>query len=423
MQSGFRPQPVTAGASETSVMEFFTPIEKSCANSQNIRSKGLLLHPHPASIALTAIALLALVTPRALPGFQAPLSFEPGPGPVSVAVGDYNSDGILDLAVANFAGPGSVSVLLGNGDGSFQPARTFATGSEPHSIVAGDFNGDGTVDLAVANFLSGTVSILSGKGDGTFQPATDIPTEPYPVALAAGDFNGDGGIDLAVVCLQRVSPSTGSVSVLLGNGDGSFQDPQSYAVGFVPAAVAVGDFNGDHHLDLAIANQGANTYQPGSVSVLLGKGDGTFQDAQSYAAGAFPTALAVGDLNKDGNADIALTDARSGTVLILLGDGDGTFQRAANYAVGAGPQSIAMGDFNSDGIPDLAVVNRYDGTLSILLGNGDGTFPAARNFPAGSGPFFVATGDFNGDSLLDVAVTNVGSPESTILLNDGNWAQ
>jgi hypothetical protein len=233
-----------------------------------------------------------------------------------------------------------------------------------------------------------------GRGDGTFQSAGDIPTDPYPVALAAGDFNGDGILDLAAVCLRQASPSTGSVNVLVGNGNGSFQDPQSYAVGFAPCAVAVADFNGDQNSDLVIANGGGyDLYQPGSVSVLLGNGDGTFQDAQGYEAYGFPTSLTVGDLNNDQIPDIILTDAQSGAVLILLGKGDGTFQLPVNYTVGAGPQSVAIGDFDGDGIPDLVVANRYDGTLSILLGKGDGTFPAAQNYPAGYAPFFVATGD------------------------------
>jgi hypothetical protein len=263
---------------------------------------------------------------------------------------------------------------------------------------------------------------LLGNGDGTFQAARDIPPAPYPVALAAGDFNGDGILDLAAVCQGKSYPSAGSVSVLLGNGDGSFQDAQSYAVGFLPCAVAVGDFNGDGRLDLAIANRGDTIYQPGSVSVLLGKGDGTFQDAQNYAVGAFATAVAVGDLNGDKIADIVLTNGLSGTVVVLLGNGDGTFQAEENYAVGHGPQSLVMGDFNGDGIPDLAVANRYDDTLSILLGNGDGTLAVAQSYAAGSGPFFVTMADFNGDGFLDLAVTNVGSPQSTILLNDGSWA-
>jgi hypothetical protein len=383
--------------------------------------EGRIRHQRPAGIALAAIMVFALSTPRALPGFQT-LSFDPGPGPFAIAVGDFNSDGILDLAVANLTIPGSISVLLGNGDGAFQPARKFSTGSEPQSIVAGDFNGDGILDLAVGNLFSGTVSILLGNGDGTFQQARDFPTAPYLVAMAAGDFNGDGILDLAVVCEGKTIPSAGSVSVVLGNGDGSFAAAQSYAVGFVPSAVAVGDFNGDSRLDLTIANRGDTIYQPGSVSVLLGKGDGTFQDAQDYAVGAFATAVAVGDLNGDKIADVVLIDLRSGTVMVLLGNGDGTFQAEESYAVGDGPQSLVMGDFNGDGIPDLGVANRHEDTLSILLGNGDGTFAAAQSYAAGSRPFFVATGDFNGDGFLDLAVTNVGSPESTILLNDGSWA-
>jgi hypothetical protein len=224
---------------------------------------------------------------RALPGFVAPLSFDTGRTPESVAVADFNGDAIADLAVAD-GGGNTVSMLLGNGDGTFQPARDFATGASPQSVAAGDFNGDGRPDLAVANNLDGgTVSVLLGNGDGTFQDASPFAAGLFPAAMAVGDFNRDGVPDLAVA--NSGNPGNFStVSVLLGNGDGTFQAPQDFAVGNVPVSVAVGEFNGDGIQDLAVANGGGN------VSVLLGNGDGTFQAARNFDAGAGPVSVAVG---------------------------------------------------------------------------------------------------------------------------------
>ena len=286
------------------------------------------------------------------------------------AMGDFNGDGRLDLAVVDYDN-GAVDVLLGKGDGTFQSEVAYPTGSAPYAVAVGDFNGDGKLDLAVANGCTncpfgGSVSILLGKGDGTFQTHVDYATGNNPGAIAVGDFNGDGKLDLSVV-----NTSDSTVGVLLGNGDGTFQTQVAYptaATACCQSVVGVGDFNGDGNLDLVVA---AGT----GVSVLLGKGDGTFQAHVDYSGGG----AAVGDFNRDGKLDL------TGGASVLLGHGDGTF--GTPISTGAAGGNTALGDFNGDGKLDMAVANNYDGsTISVLLGNGDGTFSAAVNYAAGSNP-------------------------------------
>jgi hypothetical protein len=338
-----------------------------------------------------------------------PSHFASGIEPCSVVVGDFNGDGKLDLAVAH-AGNNTISISLGNGDGTFLSAVDYALGNSPFSVAIGDFNGDGKLDLVTANENgSGSVSVLLGNGDGTFQPVVNYLAGTQPGSVAVGDFNADGKLDLATA-----NYGSDNLSILLGNGDGTFQPALNFAAGTQPGSVAVGDFNGDGKLDLAVTQSVAN------VIVLMGNGDGTFQAPVSYPAGRNPFSVAIGDFNGDGKLDLAVADFGGRAVNILMGNGDGTFQPLRANPAGTEPRSVAIGDFNGDGKLDLVVANGASNSLSVLLGNGDGTFQAPLNFLAGTSPVSVAAGDFNGDGRLDFAIADLdfNSPEVSILLQD-----
>src|SRR5579864_797798 len=345
----------------------------------------------------------------------------------SVVIADLNADGRPDLVVVNTeggsTGTGSISILLGNGDGTFRPAVNYSTGSAPTTAAVGDFNGDGTLDIAVANSGENDVSILIGNGDGTFRSPVSVMVGSLPNAVMVADFNGDGKADLAVA-----NGDSNNVSILLGNGDGTFQPPANYAVGSNPIYVAAGDLNGDGHLDLAVANHFGN-----SVSILVGNGDGTFQDAKTYATAAAPSSLVLTDFNSDGHLDVVvgegspnylLPDLSQGVMAVLLGNGDGTLRGAPNYPAGKGPKSIAIGDFNGDGKPDLVTANQTSNSVSIFLETANGRFQPAVNIdmiPIGqSGPSSVVTGDFNGDLKPDIAVVSQYSASLVIMLSKGD---
>ncbi len=344
-------------------------------------------------------------------GAGAPTTYSTGANPQSIAVGDFNGDGVADLAVAN-AGELTVSVFLGLGNGQFQTGQLFSSGADPYALTVADLNGDGKSDLAVANSADSTVSVLIGNGDGTFQPPVAYAVGLNPVAIVAADFNGDGKIDLATANFYD-----GAVTVLLGNGNGSLQPALAFGVGAGPIALVSGDFNGDGHPDLGVANSNDNT-----VSILIGNGSGTFAPARSIPGGLGPFGLVSGDFNNDGALDLAIADFGAfntqygGGVSTLLGNGDGTFRSAITSPAGAVPQGLAAGDLNGDGTLDLVVANQTD--VSVLVGNGDGTFQAPLSLAAGSSTLALALADFNGDSLTDVAVTNFNS--NTVAVLPGN---
>jgi hypothetical protein len=355
-----------------------------------------------------------------------PLPLPPplGNNPTSVAVGDFNGDGKLDLAIATSGSqaycwnePGAVAILLGDGTGNFSLASAPAVGLCPASVAVGDFNGDGKLDLVVANEYSNTVSILLGDGTGTFILASSPAVGSFPQSVAVGDFNGDGKLDLAVA--TNPYGNNGVVSILLGDGTGNFTLASSPAVSGSASSAAVGDFNGDGKLDLAVASEIAGS--PSTVSILLGDGAGNFALASSLTVEWGATSVAVGDFNRDGKLDLVVANEHSNTASILLGDGTGSLTLASSPAVGGFPESVAVGDFNGDGKLDLAVANYCGGgncgTVSILLGDGSGNFTLASSPVVSIYPESVAAGDFNGDGKLDVVTAN-WSTTASILLQD-----
>jgi hypothetical protein len=331
-----------------------------------------------------------------------------------IAVADVNGDGKPDVVVTN-CGSGTVGVLLGNGDGTFQAAVTYPSGGEaPQAIAIADVNGDGKPDILVANNGSGTVGVLLGNGDGTFQTAVTYDSGGPPADLAVADVNRDGNPDLVVATCGTggcFDPG-GVLAVLLGNGDGTFRAPLTFSAG-IPTSVAVADVNGDGNPDLLVANWD----NPGTVAVLLGNGDGTFKSAVSYgSSGIESTSIAVADVNGDNKLDVLVANwcasdinCEDGSVGVLLGNGDGTFQAAIGYDSGGNPATaVAVADVNGDGKPDLVLANWNDGTVGILLGNGDGTFQSV--FTYGSGgvmPEAIVIADLNGDGLPDLVIGNV----------------
>jgi len=340
---------------------------------------------------------------------------------------------------------GTVAVLLGNGDGTFQPAAPYSSsGVFADTVTVADLRGNGKMDIIVGNCGSvqrnicvgtnGGATVLLGNGDGTFQPAVSYAPSFGVASVTVADVNGDGKLDLLLATNCASSGSyTGCVGVLLGNGDGTFANAVTYnSGGFSPTGIAVKDVNADNKLDVIVSHCGLltdNACGTGNAGVLLGNGDGTFQAGVVYESnGIYPQGVAVEDVNGDGKLDIVVVNSSislsnlAGSVGVLLGNGDGTFQSAVAYPSGGfGGASVALADMNGDGTLDIVVANcsttagNCSGTsgtqgVGVLLGNGDGTFQTAITFASGGNtPFGLAVADLNGDSRPDVVTANCAS--------------
>ncbi len=362
---------------------------------------------------------------------------------VGLVSGDFNGDGKPDVAVVQnaqtTAGISQIDVLLGNGDGTFTLGQMIIF-PEVQAIAVADLYGDGIPDLVVTadagttQTSNGTVTVLLGNGDGTFEAKSTASSGAGPESLAVGDFNGDGKPDVAVANLIA-----DTVTVLLGNGDGTLT-PLAAAptTGEGPETITVADFNGDGVLDLAVANTGIN-YQngsqvPGSVTILLGNGDGTFVPAPvSPATGNDPFTVAIGDFNGDGNADLVTANrVNLGTVSVLLGNGDGTFAPALNLSAGNAPNFAGVGDFNGDGLSDIAVADSDAPTSYVFLSQagpqsatatvsgvsvvGSGSHLADASYPGDSGyqPSVSGTVGLTAEPVA-TTLTLTGTPGSVML--------
>lgn len=342
-----------------------------------------------------------------------------GTQPIDIITADFNGDGILDLATAN-SGANTVSVLLGTATGTFGAASPLTVGDDPYALLAADLDGDGKLDLAVANRGDNTVSLLRGTGTGTFTAAGTFTVGTQPISIITGDFNGDRRPDLATV-----GSSQNLVTVLLNNGAGGFGIPTNFAIGVNPTSAVTADFNGDGKLDLVTTNAATDSPSPtgvNTISIALGQGDGTFGASSTFGTGTDPYSVTAGDFNGDGRLDVATANYGSNNVSVLLGNGAGGFEAATTVALGVGaiqPYTIANRDLNGDGKLDLITANLSSNNLNVLLGNGDGTFgtPTALATGMRTNPNGLAIGDFNNDGKPDLATANSGANRATVFLN------
>jgi FG-GAP-like repeat/FG-GAP repeat len=359
------------------------------------------------SIILTVILFhtqLASAAGCDLPRFGGARLFGAVNGSTYMSIGDFNQDGFPDLVLGGSymtaAGrpANGISVLLANGDGTFQPPVYYSLAVSPTDVVVADFNGDGKLDLAVA---AGSILVMLGNGDGTFQAG--LRSSVSANLMAVGDFNGDGKPDLVL---------SENVSVLLGKGDGTFQAPLSAASSSaIPfGGIAVGDFNGDGKLDVIAPSVS------GGILMMLGDGTGKLAAAVNSSTGeTLPGKLTVADLNGDSKLDVVSINPSNNHISVLLGTGNGSFQAATTYTLGGSPSSsfgVVVADLNGDGYPDLAAANissitATGSTISVFAGNGDGTFaPPVQYNPVAQPIWVMAAGDFNGDGLTDLLFTS-----------------
>jgi VCBS repeat protein len=374
------------------------------------------------------MALLLLVAAGAhgeTPSYIGSTSYAVGAQPGGLVAADLNGDGVLDLVSSNTRG-NSISVLLGNGDGTFRTHVDYAVGTAPTQMVIADFNNDGIPDIAVVNTGSFNISVLLGRGDGSFRPAQNASVAPHPPSgMTVADFNGDHFLDIAVASGNQ------AVSFLRGDGNGNFdQYTDFFAVTLTNPLfiyqVAAADFNNDHLIDVATLNQSQN-----SVTLLLNDGAGSYNVGNTYGVfGDLPVALIAVDLNFDSRPDLVAASVGGG-ITVLIADGDGTFAVPVSIPVAGSIGGMIVTDVTNDGIPDIVVANTDyvsgNGSITVFAGKGDGSFAQGVSYPSQTSQTGIAVGDFNGDGHADVAVANSVTSNAAVYLNNvitpqaGTW--
>jgi len=315
-----------------------------------------------------------------------------------IDLGDFDGDGIPDTAATVYQSEDRVIIRLGDGSGGYLDPTDYPLDNvNPEFITSADFDGDGDLDLVTANDYGCSVSVLAGNGDGTFGTPTNYTTSCYLRAVTVAEVNSDGYLDLVAV-----SDGKNSISVLPGNGDGTFGEAMIfYVTGDAPETVLSRDFDGDGHTDLAVANTGES-----SISIFHGSGDGTFWVWTDYTVGAGPAGIAIGDLDGDGHEDLAVACRGGGVVALLAGNGDGTFDAAVGLPAGGMPSGIVAVDLDGDGNTDIAVTDEANDHVLALYGNGDGAFGTPETYGTREGPYVLFCEDLNGDGHPDLTTVN-----------------
>jgi hypothetical protein len=377
-----------------------------------------------------AVVLLAMIGPMVgaasdQVSFAPAKSYAAGMAPTDVTSADFDGDGHLDLAVADEGGTfndGSVEVVFNNGSGTFGAPTTYNDFTDtPRGIVSADFNGDGKPDIAATNFNANYVEVLINQGRGVF-PDNDNPTYDvgvFPYGITSADFDGDGDPDLAVANSNDATGNPGTVSVLINQSDGTFPDNNpAYTAGYSSRGITSDDLDGDGAPDIAVTNERDDT-----VSVLTNS-NGTFPQTVAYGVGDSPLGITTANLDGDSGPDLAVANSDDDTVSALLNKGGGTFPKNNNpaYAAGDDPEGITSADYNKDGEPDIAVTNASDATVSVLLNQGQGDLQASFAYEVGAdNPEGITSADLDGDSRSDLATANSGSSftvgNASVLLN------
>jgi hypothetical protein len=385
---------------------------------QSLTAADLKGSGHDDLIAANADGTVTVLANDSNGGFHALAPVKAAPGALAAAVAaDFNHDGRADLAVT-LAGSNQVMVLLGRGDGSFEPAVAYRVGNNPASILAASLKGDGIVDLVTANAAANTFSVLMGKGDGSFLPAADFVAGNTPVALASGDFNQDGHADLAVL-----NSGDKTVSLPLGRGDGSFQAALSYRTGLEQKSIAAGDLNGDGLTDLVVSNfcgEDTACKANGTATVMLATKNGAYRQGATYDLGAGPVAIALADLNGSNKLDLIAVNRSGKTLMVLPGKGDGAFGEPEVYPLTASPRALYVGSFGSSGRPGLAIASdcgrstcSEPGSVELWLRQANGKLAPAESYTVGYSPVSIAAGDLRGSGHLDLVIANACGADSS----------